>query len=42
MSRLRSALEDLLIYIGGTVMVLGMCALYVVCRICGVRWGEEF
>ncbi len=35
---MRDFLEDLLIYIGGTLMVLLMCALYVVCRICGVRW----
>lgn len=34
--------EDLLIYVSGTVIVLLMCILYVVCRICGIHMEDDF
>ncbi len=42
MNKLRSILEDVAIYVCGTIAVLMMCVLYLVCRICGVRLEDDF
>ena len=42
MNKLRSILEDVVIYVGGAIMVLMMCVLYCVCRIFGVRMEDDF
>ncbi len=42
MNKLRDILEDVAIYIGGTIIVLLMCVLYVFCRLLGIRLEDEF
>lgn len=42
MTRLRSLLEDVLLWLCAISLVLGMCALYWLCRICGVRLEDDF
>jgi len=42
MSRLHSWLQDALFYLCIIPLVLGMCALYWLCRICGVRLEDDF
>jgi len=42
MSRLRSWLGDCVFWLCAIPLVLGMCALYWICRICGVRLEDEF
>lgn len=42
MSRLRSLLEDVLLWLCIIPLVLGMCALYWLCRICGIDLSDNF
>lgn len=42
MNKLRSILEDVAIYVCGTIAVLMMCILYCVCRLLGVRMEDDF
>jgi len=42
MSRLRSWLGDVLFCLCAVPLVLGMCAVYWIARLCGVRLEDDF
>ena len=39
---MRERIQDILFYLLAIPLVLGMCALYWICRICGVRLEDDF
>ena len=39
---MRELMKDCLFYLLAIPLVLGMCALYWLCRICGVRLEDDF
>ena len=39
---MRDLIQDCLFYLLAIPLVLGMCALYWLCRICGVRLEDDF
>ena len=39
---MRERIQDILFYLLAIPLVLGMCALYWLCRICGVRLEDDF
>lgn len=41
-SIMRDKLEDIAVAIIGTVIVLGMCLLYWLCRLCGIDLSDDF
>ena len=39
---MREKIQDILFYLLAILLVLGMCAVYWICRICGVRLEDDF
>ena len=39
---MREKIQGILLWLGIIPLALGMCALYWMCRICGVRLEDEF
>lgn len=42
MKRIQEAIEEVLFFAAGILLVLGMCAIYWICRLFGIDLNDDF